>query len=96
VTTTAFDRLGLARCALVVIEMSNITTEDDPHLDAEVTILFPNDPARRLKIQWKNKKARRNPDIINIEDEHSTWSVAGVSIGTHWLISNTCTADRSN
>ena len=61
---------------------ANLTTEDDPHLDEEVTILFPNDPARRLKIQWKDKKARRNPSTFTIEDGHSTWSVAGVTIGT--------------
>src|ERR1700759_139491 len=64
---------------------ANITIEDDPRLDGEVvkvTILFPNDPTRRLKIEWKDKKGRRNPRLITIEDEHSTWSFAGVAIGT--------------
>jgi hypothetical protein len=64
---------------------ANVTIEEDVKLDGEVvkvTILFPNDPARRLKIEWKDRKARRNPRVITIEHEHSTWSVAGVAIGT--------------
>jgi hypothetical protein len=61
---------------------ANITTEEDGLLDSEVTILFANDRTRRLKIEWKDKKGRRNPRLIAIEDEHSTWSVAGVTIGT--------------
>lgn len=63
---------------------ANVTTDLDfqPGENVDVTILFPNDPARRLKIEWKDRKARRNPRLIRIEDEHSTWSVAGVAIGT--------------
>ena len=60
---------------------ANIATEYDREADAEVTILFPNDPERRLKIQWKDQKARRNPGHFTIEGR-SSWSVAGVSIGT--------------
>jgi hypothetical protein len=54
---------------------ANVTIEEDPRLDGErvkVTILYPNDPARRLKIEWKDKKARRNPRVITIDHEHST------------------------
>ena len=64
---------------------ANITTEEDPKLDGDVvqaTILFANDPTRRLKIEWKDRKARRNPYVITIETAHSSWSVAGVTIGT--------------
>jgi hypothetical protein len=60
---------------------ANIATEYDGDADAEVTILFPNDPERRLKIQWKDQKARRNPGHFTIEGP-SSWSVAGVAIGT--------------
>lgn len=60
---------------------ANIETEYDGEADAEVTILFPNDPERRLKIQWKDQKARRFPRTFTIEGS-SSWSVAGVAIGT--------------
>ncbi len=60
---------------------ANLTNKQDAEADAEVTILFPNDPKRRLKIEWENTKARRNPKIITM-DAHSSWSVAGVAIGT--------------
>ncbi|MES5487698.1 hypothetical protein QMZ05_33540 [Bradyrhizobium sp. INPA03-11B] len=60
---------------------ANIATEYDGEADAEVTILFPNDPERRLKIQWKDQKARQNPQYFTIEGR-SSWSVAGVAIGT--------------
>jgi hypothetical protein len=59
----------------------NIVAEDDGDADAEVTVLFPNDPERRIKIQWKDQKARRNPGHITIAGR-SSWSVAGVAIGT--------------
>ncbi|WP_145928003.1 hypothetical protein [Bradyrhizobium neotropicale] len=60
---------------------ANIATEYDGEADAEVTILFPNDPERRLRVQWKDQKARRNPGYFTIEGR-SSWSVAGVTIGT--------------
>jgi len=60
---------------------ANIVTEYDGEADAEVTVLFPNDPERRLKIQRKDQKARRNPGHITIAGR-SSWSVAGVAIGT--------------
>jgi hypothetical protein len=60
---------------------ANLVTEYDGEADAEVTILFPNDPERRLKIEWKDQKARRTPAHITIA-LRSSWSVAGVAIGT--------------
>jgi len=60
---------------------ANIATDDDGEADAEVTILFPNDPERRLKIEWKDQKGRRKPAHITITGR-SWWSVAGVAIGT--------------
>jgi hypothetical protein len=56
-------------------------TEYDGEVDAEVTILFPDDPKRRLKIQWKNQKDRRDLGSITIA-RRSSWRVAGLSIGT--------------
>ena len=60
---------------------ANVVTEYDGEADAEVTVLFPNDPERRLSIQWKDQKARRNPGHVTIAGR-SSWSVAGVAIGT--------------
>jgi len=60
---------------------ANIDTDYDSEADGEVTILFPKDPQRRLKIRWKDQKGRRKPDYIKIE-KPSSWSVAGVTTGT--------------
>jgi hypothetical protein len=60
---------------------ANVVTEYDDEADAEVTVLFPNDPERRLKIQWNDQKVRRNPGHVTIAGR-SSWSVAGVAIGT--------------
>lgn len=60
---------------------ANIATEYDELADADATILFPNDPGRRLKLLWKDRKGRRNLGYISIGG-HSSWSVAGVTIGT--------------
>jgi hypothetical protein len=60
---------------------ANTVTVNDGEADADVTILFPDDPQRRLKIQWKDEKARRNPWHITIAGR-SSWSAAGVAIGT--------------
>lgn len=60
---------------------TNAITKYDGEVDEEVTILFPNDPERRLKIQWKDQKGRRNPGRVTIAGR-SSWSVAGVAIGT--------------
>jgi hypothetical protein len=45
------------------------------------TILFPNDPKRRLEIVWKNKKARRSPEWLRVP-AGSQWSVFGLRNGT--------------
>ena len=58
---------------------ANILTEYDGELDADVTVLFPKNPERRLTIKWKDAKARRNPEYITIAGR--SWSVAGVAIG---------------
>jgi hypothetical protein len=60
---------------------ANFVTEYDGEADAEVTVLFPSVPERRLSIQWKDLKARRNPGHVTIAGR-SSWSVAGVTIGT--------------
>lgn len=57
----------------------NTVTTYDGESDSEVTILFPNNPARRLKIEWNDQKARRNIGHVTIAG--SSWSVAGVVIG---------------
>ncbi|HVG24948.1 MAG TPA: hypothetical protein VND45_12385 [Thermoanaerobaculia bacterium] len=45
------------------------------------TVLFPNDPKRRVEIVWKQKKARQAPEWLRIADD-STWDVFGLRVGT--------------
>lgn len=47
------------------------------------TILFPNDPRRRLEIAWKNTRAKKNPDFVQFAGEKSLWQIApGIGLGT--------------
>lgn len=47
------------------------------------TILFPNDPRRRLEIAWKNAKTKKSPDFVQFSGEKSFWQIApGIGLGT--------------
>jgi hypothetical protein len=61
---------------------ANATIEDVGEFDEEVTILFPNDPMRRLMVLWKDQRGRRGLRSVIIRGSRSSWSVAGVAIGT--------------
>lgn len=61
---------------------SNATIEYIGEFDEEVTILFPNDSTRRLIVLWKDQKGRQGLRIVIIREPRSSWSVAGIAIGT--------------
>jgi len=44
------------------------------------TVLFPNDPKRRVEVTWRDPVARIRPAMILIEAQ-STWSVRGLHLG---------------
>jgi len=47
------------------------------------TVLFPEDPERRLKVTWHDPEERSSPERIVIEEKPSRWSVQpGFSTGT--------------
>jgi hypothetical protein len=47
------------------------------------TIVFDDDPTRRIEIAWKNEKTRKSPDFIQFGGEKSRWRLApGISAGT--------------
>lgn len=48
--------------------------------EEEGTVLFPDDPKRRVEIVWKNKKARKAPEWLRVSDE-SAWDVVGLRTG---------------
>lgn len=48
--------------------------------EEEGTVLFPNDPKRRVEIVWKNKKGRKSPEWLRVPDP-SGWSVFGLRNG---------------
>jgi hypothetical protein len=48
--------------------------------EEEGTVLYPNDPKRRVEIVWKNKKARKSPEWLRVPAE-SQWSVFGLQNG---------------
>lgn len=44
------------------------------------TVLFPNDPQRRLEVTWRDPAARRRPATIIVEAQ-STWRARGFRLG---------------
>ena len=47
------------------------------------TILFPDDPDRRLQILWADSSARRAPERLILRGERSRWRLPrGISLGT--------------
>jgi len=47
---------------------------------AAVTVLFPNDPKRRVEVTWRDGQWRTHPASILVEAQ-STWRVRGFRIG---------------
>jgi hypothetical protein len=47
------------------------------------TVIYPNDPKKRIEIVWKNNKMKRSPDFIQIYGDKSLWKTKeGISLGT--------------
>ena len=47
------------------------------------TIIYPNDPRKRLEIAWKNTKMRKFPEFVQFFGEKSFWQITpGISLGT--------------
>lgn len=46
----------------------------------EATILFPNDPRRRIEIQWNDTERRRKPAVVTVRSQ-STLIIGGVRTG---------------
>lgn len=47
------------------------------------TLLFPDDPARRLEIIWRDAAVKREPRSVVLRGERSRWMLpGGVSLGT--------------
>ena len=58
----------------------NVASEYDGLYDAEVTIIYPKDPKRRLKLLWKDQKTHRGLRTVTIAGP-SSWIVTGVTVG---------------
>jgi hypothetical protein len=63
---TSHKQLVAAFGASNVVFKKIIGAED---ITESATVLYPRDPARRLKILWQNKKTRSLPEQIVIEDK---------------------------
>ncbi len=47
------------------------------------TVIFQNDPTRKLEIVWKNEKMKKFPKFIQLWGEKSLWKTKqGISLGT--------------
>src|SRR5215472_17081381 len=65
--------------ANVAFEETHTGVEDITEM---ATVLYPQDPARRLKIFWQYREERKFPMDILIDDEKSQWSAGhGLRLG---------------
>lgn len=47
------------------------------------TIVYPNDPRKRIEIAWKDATAKKSPDFVQFNGDKSLWTIApGISLGT--------------
>ncbi len=47
------------------------------------TMLFPNDPRKRLQILWKDKNKKRNPERVEWTGDSSLWQTkSGIKLGS--------------
>jgi hypothetical protein len=65
---------------------SNVVDHDADVGDGEMepeTVLFPNDPERRIEILWKDPVRRAEPSSVAVRGKISRWhAVRGISLGT--------------
>ncbi|MFC7053513.1 hypothetical protein ACFQI3_12520 [Hansschlegelia quercus] len=62
---------------------ANVRTETIDGAEGEqlqATVLFPDDPARRIQILWSDEAARKRPSEVRLTDE-AKGSFAGLSVG---------------
>jgi hypothetical protein len=48
---------------------------------SRATVLYPDDPRRRLEITWWDEAGQRRPATIRTREEASDWTVGGIGIG---------------
>lgn len=63
-----------------VVDQNMYVDEGDPETG---TVLFPNDPERRIEILWRDYAEEANPREVTISGKVSRWhTVHGISLGT--------------
>jgi hypothetical protein len=71
---------------LATFGAANLAFEETPtgveDITEMATVLYPQDPARRLKIFWQHREERKFPMEILIDDEESQWTAGhGLRLG---------------
>jgi hypothetical protein len=70
------QRFGVGSVRAASIEIGEGFTEPG-------TIVFPDEPTRRMEILWRDEKSRRQPDRVQLTGDKSIWHFAnGVTLGT--------------
>jgi hypothetical protein len=80
-----FDRDSDYRRIEQVFGAANLRNEAIDAAEGETqqaTILYPDDPQRRLEIFWADAASKRRPATIRTREEGSRWRVAGIGIGS--------------
>jgi hypothetical protein len=74
------------RAALVArFGAGNVRDEDVGGAEGDTvaaTVLYPDDPRRRLEITWWDEAGHRRPATIRTREDASLWKVAGIGIGS--------------
>jgi hypothetical protein len=65
---------------------ANVVEQERPGPEGETyiaTVVFPNEPARRIEIVWRDLEAREVPMAVAVRDAGSNWvGRNGITIGT--------------
>lgn len=80
-----FDRNSDYSRIETVFGTANIRNEAIDAAEGETqqaTILYPDDPQRRLEIFWADAAAKRRPATIRTREDGSGWRVAGIGVGS--------------
>lgn len=83
--TGPFAEASDAKTLASVFGAVNVREEEVGGAEGETiraTVLYPDDPARRLEIAWWDEETCRRPASIRAREDGSTWRIAGIGVGS--------------
>jgi hypothetical protein len=80
-----FARDSDAARLAAVFGAANLRDEEIAGAEGEVikaTVIYPDDPTRRIEIAWSDEANRRHPATIRVHEDGSQWRIGSVGMGS--------------